>query len=199
MGKSNNLTWHHAIVKKQDRHVLNGHRSCILWFTGLSGSGKSTLANAVDHALFENGYRSYVLDGDNIRHGLNGDLGFDDNDRKENIRRIGEVAKLFVDSGQIISTAFISPFREDRELVRNKLEPGEFIEVYLNCPIDVCEARDPKGLYKKARKGEISDFTGIHSPYEKPENPEIIIETNKLTIEESVDKILTYIKENNIL
>jgi adenylylsulfate kinase len=199
MGKSKNITWHEAMVTKQKRHKWNGHGSCILWFTGLSGSGKSTLANAVDQALFEQGYQSYVLDGDNIRHGLNSDLGFDEKDRKENIRRIGEVAKLFVDSGQIVSTAFISPFRADRDLIRTKVEPGEFIEIYVHCPLDVCEARDPKGLYKKVRRGEISDFTGIHSPYEEPFNPEIVIETNKHSVEQSVEKIISYIKEKKLL
>lgn len=190
-----NITWHHSTVTKKDRHHLNSHKSCVLWFTGLSGSGKSTLANAVDHALFKQRYMSYVLDGDNIRNGLNSDLSFKIEDRKENIRRIGEVAKLFVDSGQIVSSAFISPFREDRELVRNMFAPEEFFEIFLNCPIQVCENRDPKGLYKKARKGEISDFTGITSPYEIPNHPEIIIDTNKKTIEESVEKILSYLKE----
>lgn len=197
MGK--NITWHQSTVTKMDRHTLNGHKSCVLWFTGLSGSGKSTLANAVDHALFMRGIRSYVLDGDNIRHGLNRDLSFRKEDRKENIRRIGEVAKLFVDSGQIISSAFISPYLADRELVRNMFAEGEFIEIYLHCPIEVCESRDPKGLYKKARKGEIAEFTGITSPYEKTDQPEIFIETNKMTIEQSVSDILAYLKERKIL
>jgi adenylylsulfate kinase len=199
MGKSINITVHDLTVTKKDRQYVNGHKSCVLWFTGLSGSGKSTLANAVDHALFQQHYKSYVLDGDNIRQGLNSDLGFGIEDRKENIRRIGEVAKLFIDSGQIVSTAFISPFRTDRDVVRNMLEAGEFIEIFLNCPIQVCENRDPKGLYKKARKGEISDFTGISSPYEIPYNPEIIIETNQLTVEQSVHSILSYLKEKKIL
>jgi adenylylsulfate kinase len=198
MGNSD-IAWHHSTVTKQNRHLLNGHKSCILWFTGLSGSGKSTLANAVDYSLFQQHMRSYVLDGDNIRHGLNRDLGFQKEDRKENIRRIGEVAKLFVDSGQIVSSAFISPFREDRKLIRNMFEAEEFIEIFLDCPIHVCEDRDPKGLYKKARIGKISDFTGISSPYEIPYNPEIIIETNKITIEQSVKEILSYLKEKKIL
>ncbi|MEH7254405.1 adenylyl-sulfate kinase [Neobacillus niacini] len=197
--KSNHITWHHSSVTKKDRHLLSGHKSCVLWFTGLSGSGKSTLANAVDHALFRNTLRSYVLDGDNIRHGLNRDLRFGAEDRKENIRRIGEVAKLFVDSGQIVLSAFISPFREDRELVRNMFEADEFIEVYLRCPIQVCENRDPKGLYKKARKGEIPEFTGISSPYEMPNYPEIVIETDKMSIEESVEIIIVYLKDKKIL
>jgi adenylylsulfate kinase len=199
MGNRNNITWHHSTVTKADRHLLNGHKSCVLWFTGLSGSGKSTLANEVDYKLFEHRFRSYVLDGDNIRHGLNNDLSFGIEDRKENIRRIGEVAKLFVDGGHIVSSAFISPFREDRELVRNMFDSNEFIEIFLNCPIYVCEDRDPKGLYKKARNGEITDFTGITSPYEIPDYPEIIIETNKITIEQSVNKIVAYLKEKKIL
>ncbi|HEY4553287.1 MAG TPA: adenylyl-sulfate kinase [Bacillaceae bacterium] len=199
MGNSKHITWHDATVTKKERQLLNGHQSCVLWFTGLSGSGKSTLANAVDHALFQKDCRSYVLDGDNIRHGLNSDLRFAAEDRKENIRRIGEVAKLFVDSGQIISSAFISPFREDREQVRCMFEPGEFIEIYLNCPIDVCEDRDPKGLYKKARKGEIPEFTGISSPYEIPVDPEIIIETDRMSVGQSVEKILHYLEERGIL
>ncbi len=199
MNKTSNITWHHPTVTKRDRQLLNGHKSCVLWFTGLSGSGKSTLANAVDHTLFKEHFRSYVLDGDNIRHGLNRDLSFQAEDRKENVRRIGEVAKLFVDSGQIVSSAFISPICEDRDLVRRMFEPGEFVEIYLHCPIQVCENRDPKGLYKKARKGEIPNFTGITSPYEAPENPEIIIDTNRMTIEQSVEKVLAYMKNREIL
>ncbi|MDN3017012.1 adenylyl-sulfate kinase [Paenibacillus sp. BSR1-1] len=198
MGNSN-ITWHQSAVTKTDRHLLNGHKSCVLWFTGLSGSGKSTLANAVDHALFGLGFRSYVLDGDNIRHGLNSDLSFRPEDRKENIRRIGEVAKLFVDSGQIVSSAFISPFQGDRELVRQLFEPEEFIEIFVKCPIDICEDRDPKGLYVKARKGEIPEFTGISSPYEIPDNPEIIIETNKLSIVQSVEAVIAYLRVKKIL
>lgn len=196
---SNNITWHHMTVTKKDRHHINGHKSCVLWFTGLSGSGKSTLANAVDYALFQQNFRSYVLDGDNIRHGLNNDLRFGDEDRKENIRRIGEVAKLFVDSGIIVSSAFISPFREDRTLVRKMFETGEFIEIFVNCPIHVCENRDPKGLYRKARSGVIPNFTGITSPYENPHNPEILIDTNQMTIDQSVQQIIGYLKEKQIL
>lgn len=199
MKKDNHITWHQAAVTKEERQKLNGHKSCVLWFTGLSGSGKSTLANAVDKALYQQKYRSYVLDGDNIRHGLNNDLSFRKEDRKENIRRIGEVAKLFVDSGQIVSSAFISPFREDRQLVRKMFTEGEFIEIYLNCPIQVCEHRDPKGLYRKARMGEIPEFTGISSPYEIPDQPEIIIDTDKMTIEQSVETVLSFLKEKEIL
>ncbi len=199
MGKSTNITWHNSTITKQDRQFLNGHKSCVLWFTGLSGSGKSTLANAVDFRLHQLKCNSYVLDGDNIRHGLNKDLSFNKEDRQENIRRIGEVAKLFVDSGQIVSTAFISPFREDRELVRELFNPDEFIEVFVNCPIAVCEERDPKGLYQQARQGKINEFTGISSPYEQPDNPEITIQTNEMTIDQSVEKILHYLKEKKIL
>jgi len=199
MSSSKNITWHQSTVSKEDRYLLNGHKSCVLWFTGLSGSGKSTLANAVDRALYQQNIRSYVLDGDNIRHGLNCDLSFGMEERKENIRRIGEVAKLFVDSGLIISSAFISPFLEDRELVRNMFNPGEYIEIFLNCPINVCEDRDPKGLYKKARIGEITDFTGISSPYEVPINPEIVIESDIVTLDQSVVKIFDYLKGKKIL
>lgn len=197
--ESNHLTWHQATVTKKDRQQKNNHKSVVLWFTGLSGSGKSTLANAVDYELYKQNYQSYCLDGDNIRHGLNRDLTFRKEDRKENIRRIGEVAKLFVDSGQIVSTAFISPFRADRVLVRNMFEEEEFIEIYVKCPMHICEERDPKGLYKKARAGEISEFTGISSPYESPYKPEIVVETNILTIEQSVSKILSHLKDKKIL
>ncbi|WP_338452273.1 adenylyl-sulfate kinase [Niallia oryzisoli] len=199
MKLSNNIIWHYMTVTKKNRHDLNGHKSCVLWFTGLSGSGKSTLANAVDYALFQQNCRTYVLDGDNIRHGLNSDLSFEEKDRKENIRRIGEVAKLFVDSGIIVSSAFISPFRDDRQLVRNMFEKNEFIEVFVDCPIQVCENRDPKGLYKKARSGMIPGFTGIDSPYEKPNHPEILIDTKQMTIEQSVQKIMDYLNEKQIL
>ncbi len=199
MAKLENIIWHSSTISKKDRQYLNGHKSCVLWFTGLSGSGKSTLANAVDQELFRNGFRSFVLDGDNIRHGLNSDLSFHKLDRKENIRRIGEVAKLFVESGHIVSSAFISPFREDRELVRNMFGDNEFIEIFCNCPIQVCEDRDPKGLYRKARKGEILDFTGISSPYEAPTSPEIIIETSNSSINQSVKQIFSFLQAKCIL
>lgn len=199
METQKHIVWHHSTVTKKGRQQLNGHKSCVLWFTGLSGSGKSTLANALDYSLYSQGYQSYVLDGDNIRHGLNRDLSFGANDRKENIRRIGEVAKLFVDSGQIVSTAFISPFQHDRELVRNMFEADEFIEIYVKCPIGICENRDPKGLYQKARNGEIAEFTGISSPYEAPNQPELIIETNKQSIEDSIGRIIQYLREKKIL
>jgi len=166
----------------------------VLWFTGLSAAGKSTLAHAVHELLFREGWHTYVLDGDNVRHGLNGDLGFSDEDRRENIRRIGEVGKLFVDAGVVVLAAFISPFREDRDRVRALLEPGEFIEVYVKCDIELCEKRDPKGLYQKARTGEIPQFTGISSPYEEPLSPEMVIDTGELSIDDSVAKIREYLE-----
>ncbi|HWO96156.1 MAG TPA: adenylyl-sulfate kinase [Bacillus sp. (in: firmicutes)] len=196
---SADITWHDSAVTKEDRRKQNGHQSFILWFTGLSGSGKSTLANAVAKALFDRKIRNYVLDGDNIRFGLNKDLGFSEKDRKENIRRIGEVAKLFVDSGQVVLTAFISPFQQDRNEVRQLTEENEFIKVYVKCPLDECEKRDPKGLYQKARKGEIKEFTGIDSPYEEPTNPELIIETNKYSLEDCVKRVLMYLEGRQLI
>ncbi|MGE7760123.1 adenylyl-sulfate kinase [Peribacillus sp. NPDC097895] len=193
MNKNTNVTWHESSLTKELRRKQNGHESTVLWFTGLSGSGKSTIANAVAKELYNRNIRSYVLDGDNIRHGLNKDLGFSEEDRTENIRRIGEVSKLFVDSGQFVLTAFISPFRADRQIVRDLLEDGEFIEVYIKCPIEECEVRDPKGLYDKARKGIIKDFTGIDSPYEVPEQPEIILESDQYSIEECVEQVIGYL------
>lgn len=195
MSQSTNITWHDHAVTKKDRREKNKHHSYVLWFTGLSGSGKSTVANAVAKRLYEDQTNSYVLDGDNIRFGINKDLGFSDEDRKENIRRIGEVSKLFVDSGQVVLTAFISPFREDRDRVRALLEENEFVEIYIKCSIEACEARDPKGLYEKARKGIIKDFTGISSPYEEPLKPELIVDTEKHSIEECVEQIVQYLKE----
>ncbi len=193
--KATNIVWHQAKITKEDRHKLNNHKSCVLWFTGLSGAGKSTLAIEVERELYNYGIRTYVLDGDNVRHGLNKNLGFSPEDRKENIRRIGEVAKLFVDSGLFAITAFISPYREDRDMVRSMHPEGEFIEIYVKCDLEVCEKRDPKGLYKKARLGEIKEFTGISAPYEEPLNPELIIETDKQTIEQSVQQVVGYLKE----
>lgn len=199
MGKEQNIIWHHSTILKHERQQQNQHKSCVIWFTGLSGSGKSSLANALDQVLFSKKVQSFVLDGDNIRHGLNAGLGFSKEDRKENIRRIGEVSKLFVESGKIVSTAFISPFREDRDQVRALFPDGEFIEVYVKCPISVCENRDPKGLYKKARNGEISEFTGISSPYEEPNQPELVIESDQLTISQSIETIIDYLKQREIL
>ncbi len=197
--RSSNIRWQNGDIDREKRKVLLNQKSACLWFTGLSGSGKSTLARSVEKALYEMGQLSYVLDGDNVRHGLNGDLGFSDEDRKENIRRIGEVSKLFVDAGLLTLTAFISPFRADRKAVRNMLEQGQFIEVYVNCPLDICEQRDVKGLYAKARKNEISAFTGISSPYEAPENPEIRVNTGEKNLEESTKIIINYLKENHII
>ncbi|MCL6585864.1 MAG: adenylyl-sulfate kinase [Anoxybacillus sp.] len=194
-----NIVWHHATVTKEDRRTKNGHHSAVLWFTGLSGSGKSTLANAVSKKLFELGVQNYVLDGDNIRHGLNKDLGFSAEDRTENIRRIGEVAKLFVDSGQFVLTAFISPFTRDRQLVRQLLANDEFIEIYVKCPLEECEKRDPKGLYKKARNGEIREFTGIDSPYEEPVSPELTIETHRHSLEQCVEQVIAYLRHRQFM
>jgi adenylylsulfate kinase len=199
VSKSTNITWHDAAVTKESRRRQNKHGSFVLWFTGLSGSGKSTVANAVAKELYEREIKSYVLDGDNVRHGLNKDLGFSDDDRTENIRRIGEVSKLFVDAGQVVLTAFISPFKGDRELVRNLLEENEFIEVYVKCPVAECEKRDPKGLYEKARKGLIKDFTGIDSPYEEPYQPELVIETDSSSIEECVEQVIQYLQGKNVI
>lgn len=191
----NNIVWHDQLVTKQEQREKNRHHSGVLYFTGLSGSGKSTIANAAARRLHTLGASTYVLDGDNVRHGLNSDLGFSDEARKENIRRIGEVAKLFIDSGQLVFTAFISPFREDRDSVRRILEEDEFVEVYINCPLEACEERDPKGLYEKARAGVIPEFTGISSPYEEPENPELVLETDRFTVEECVDQLIAYLRE----
>lgn len=199
MKKATNITWHETAITKGERRAQNGHGSCVLWFTGLSGSGKSTIANAFSSYLYEQGISEYVLDGDNIRHGLNKDLGFSDEDRAENIRRIGEVAKLFVDSGTIVTTAFISPFRSDRNQVRSLFDEGEFVEIFVDCPIDECERRDPKQLYAKARRGEIKDFTGIDSPYENPVEPELTIQSHKVTIEEAVKEIADYLVSKNII
>ncbi len=197
--KSNHIVWHEATLTKEARHQQNKHKSLVLWFTGLSGSGKSTLANAVEKRLYEMGARSYVLDGDNVRHGLNKDLGFSPEDRKENIRRIGEVASLFVDAGVIVLTAFISPYREDRSMARSLLLEGEFIEIYVKCPLEECEKRDPKGLYDKARKGIIPEFTGISSPYEAPDSPEITIDSHLLSLEESVNKVISYLHNHSFI
>lgn len=194
----NNIHKYSYRVDKSIRQQKFGHLSPVIWFTGLSGSGKSTLANALEARLFELGYKTYVLDGDNVRMGLNKDLGFSDNDRKENIRRISEVANLFSDSGTLTLTAFISPFIEDRQIARDIIGDS-FIEIWVKADLEVCETRDPKGLYKKARIGEIKNFTGIDSPYQQPENPELIIETDKLDIEQSVDSIIDYLKQKNIL
>lgn len=197
--KSSDVVWHNASVSHDDHVKLNGHKPAVLWFTGLSGSGKSTVANAVDLMLHQLHAKTYVLDGDNVRHGLNGDLGFSDVDRVENIRRIGEVSKLFVDAGLLVSTAFISPFIADREMVRGQLEEDQFVEVFIDTPIEVCELRDPKGLYKKARAGEIKNFTGIDSAYEAPVNAEVHVKTADKSIEACAAQVVRYLQENNYL
>ena len=197
--KATNTTWHQATIDCAAREQLLNQKGCIIWLTGLSGSGKSTLANEVASVLHQNQHLTYVLDGDNIRHGLNKNLGFSPEDREENIRRIGEVANLFADAGVITATAFISPYRADREKVRSLLEGGRFVEVYVACPIEECEKRDPKGLYKKARSGEIKGFTGIDAPYETPENPEIVIDTSVLNLEDSARKVIGYLESANLI
>lgn len=197
--KATNVTWHHADITKEDREKQNGHKAVVIWFTGLSGSGKSTLAHAVENALFDAGCRTYVLDGDNIRHGLNKDLGFSPEDREENIRRIGEVASLFTQAGVIAMTAFISPYRADRDKARSIAGEGNFVEVYVKCALDVCEARDPKGLYKKARAGAIPEFTGISAPYEEPDDPEVAVDTGALTLEESAEAVLAALRSRGII
>jgi adenylylsulfate kinase len=194
-----NIVWHHAEISRSHRESLNGHRSVILWFTGLSGAGKSTLAHAVEAKLHQQSCRTFVLDGDNIRHGLSKDLGFEDADRKENIRRIAEVAKLMLEAGNITLTAFISPFRLERQLARNTVSDGDFIEIYCKCDLTVCEQRDVKGLYRKARLGEISHFTGITSPYEPPVNPEIVVDTHRMSVDECLACIFSYLHKTSVL
>lgn len=197
--KKDNVTWHHSKVTRDMREKQNGHRSFILWFTGLPASGKSTLAHEVEDRLHQMGCKTFVFDGDNVRHGLNKDLGFSKENRKENIRRIGEMCKLFIEAGVIAFAAFISPYREDRDMVRKLVGDGEFVEIYCDCSPEVCESRDKKGLYTKARKGEIPEFTGISAPYEIPGNPEIILDTAKISVAENVKRVLEYLKERNLL
>jgi adenylylsulfate kinase len=197
--KATNIVWHQGAITREDRQQLNGHRGCTVWLTGLSGSGKSTIAVEVEKRLLERGVRTYILDGDNVRHGLNKNLGFSPEDRTENIRRIGEVAKLFSDAGLVALTAFISPYRADRDQVRAIMQPGDFIEVFVDCPVEVCEQRDVKGLYKKARAGEIKEFTGISAPYEAPSKPEMVIETSGQSVEKSALQILAYLERQGII
>ncbi len=196
---SNNIVWHDHHVGKEERSKIKDQKPCILWFTGLSGSGKSTIANAVESKLLELGKHTYLLDGDNVRMGLNKGLTFSNEDRIENIRRIGEVSKLFVDAGTIVLTAFISPFQEDRDQVRALAAEDEFIEVFIDTPLEVCESRDPKGLYQKARKGEIPNFTGISSPYEAPKQPEIHVKTDTQSLEDSTEQIINHLKNKRFL
>lgn len=197
--KSTNIVWHHATITKELRHQLNGHKSAVLWFTGLSGSGKSTLAHAVEERLYQLKCHTFVLDGDNVRHGLCSDLGFSSEDRKENIRRIGEVAKLITEAGVIVATAFISPFKADRNVVRNLLPHGDFFEIYCKCSLEMCEKRDVKGLYKKARAGEIQEFTGISSPYEAPDKPELVVNTGEQSLDECADAVIGMLKGRGII
>lgn len=197
--RSSNTTWHQATVTRGRREVLNGHKSYILWFTGLSGAGKSTLAHALEESLYGLGCRTFVFDGDNVRHGLCGDLGFSAQDRQENIRRIGEMSKLIIESGVIALTAFISPFREDRRRVRSLVAPGDFVEIYCRAGLDVCERRDVKGLYRRARAGEIPEFTGISSPYEEPEQPELVVDTGSNTLAACVEQVLGYLQRTERL
>jgi adenylylsulfate kinase len=197
--KSSNVIYHQATVTRKRRNKLNKHRSVVLWFTGLSGSGKSTLAHALEEKLFQKGCRTFVLDGDNVRHGLNSNLDFSESGRTENIRRISEVSKLMLESGLIVMTAFISPFNKDRNEARKLITNDDFIEIYCKASLETCEARDVKGLYKRARAGEIKNYTGIDSPYEEPNNPELIINTNDETLENSASKILNFLEENLII
>lgn len=192
--KATHITWHAGEVTREDRARAHGHRGATIWLTGLSGSGKSTIAHRLERALLDRNVFAYVLDGDNVRHGLNNDLGFSPEDRTENIRRVGEVARLFTDAGALCITAFISPYRADRAAVRGRMEPGDFVEVYVATPIEVCEARDPKGLYAKARAGEIADFTGVSAPYEPPESPEIVVHPDLHDADECVAKIVSWLQ-----
>jgi len=197
--KSKNITWHHGLVEREEREKKNKNKGVILWYTGLSGCGKSTIANALEKKISDSGYHTYVLDGDNIRFGLNKNLGFSPEDRTENIRRIGEVAKLFVDAGIVVSTAFISPYCKDRDRVRDIVEKGDMIEIFVKCDLEICEQRDAKGLYKKARAGEIPEFTGISAPYEEPEKPELVIDSGKHSVEECTQMVIDYLKDNYYL
>jgi adenylylsulfate kinase len=197
--KATNIVWHQGAVTRADREQMNGHRGCTVWLTGLSGSGKSTIAVALEKALWSRGVRAFILDGDNIRHGLNKNLGFSPADRTENIRRIGEVAKLFSDAGMVAVTAFISPYRADRDQVRAIMQPGDFVEVLVDCPLEVCEQRDVKGLYQKARAGQIPEFTGISAPYEPPLRPELTIRTHTQSVEESVRQIVGHLEAQRLI
>lgn len=196
---TNNVVWHRSMVTRERRNHQNCHKSAVLWFTGLSGAGKSTLAHAVEEELHLMGYRTFVLDGDNVRHGLSSDLGFSAEDRSENIRRIGEVAKLMIEAGVIAMTGFISPFRADREMVRNLMPHGDFLEIYCKASLETCEARDVKGLYKRARTGEITNYTGIDSPYEAPDKPELEVDTEQCTLKESIKLVLELLVERGVI
>jgi adenylyl-sulfate kinase len=196
---ADNIVWHDHKITRAERSVNKNQKPCLLWFTGLSGSGKSTIANALDVVLHKRGYHTFLLDGDNVRHGLCSDLGFSDDDREENIRRVGEVCKLFADAGLIVMSAFISPFTSDRRMVRKLFPAGEFIEVFMDTPLETCEERDPKGLYRKARSGEIKHFTGIDSPYEIPSHPELRLDTSTMSVETCVDTLIAYLLERELI
>ncbi|HQS36812.1 MAG TPA: adenylyl-sulfate kinase [Methylotenera sp.] len=197
--KNKNILWQDPLVKRAERNQRNGHKSVVLWLTGFSGAGKSTLAHAIERRLYEQDCATFVLDGDNVRHGLCNDLGFTQQDREENIRRVGEMAKLFTEAGVIAITAFISPYIADRERVRSILPAGEFVEIYCRCALDICESRDVKGLYAKARKGLISDFTGISSPYEPPQNPELTVDTGTKSLDECAEQVIDYLRQQQII
>jgi adenylylsulfate kinase len=199
MNKSSNVVWHHATVTRQRRENLNNHKGAVLWFTGLSGAGKSTLAHAVEEELHQRKCRTFVLDGDNVRHGLCSDLGFSLDDRSENLRRIGEVAKLFIESGTVVLTAFISPLQDDRKKVRKLMPHGDFIEIFCKCSIDICEDRDVKGLYKRARAGEIPEFTGVSSPYEEPKKPELVVNTGEEALEDCVNQVIGFMQSRGLI
>ncbi|MFC5469666.1 adenylyl-sulfate kinase [Cohnella suwonensis] len=198
MTENKTIVWQNRLIDRVSRSRILGHNSCVIWLTGLSGSGKSTIATSLENELHHQGVLTYVLDGDNIRHGLNNNIGFSEADRKENIRRVGEVSKLFCDAGVITIVALISPFEEDRNSVRSQFSNGEFVEVFVKCPLVECENRDPKGLYKKVREGKIPNFTGIDSPYEEPKNPELVLETNTMSIEDCIKRLIDYLVENPI-
>lgn len=193
------VVWHETLVSRDDRHRLNKHRSVLLWFTGLSASGKSTISHHLEKELFDRNIRAYVLDGDNIRHGINANLGFSRSDRKENIRRIAELCKLMVDAGIVVLAAFISPYREDREFVRDKVGRESFFEIYVKCSVEVCEKRDPKGQYRKARQGVIKNYTGISAPYEEPEHPDLILDTEELDVQSAVQKVLYLLESKKFI
>ncbi|WAH36937.1 adenylyl-sulfate kinase [Alicyclobacillus dauci] len=197
--QTNNVTWHQTSVSRNSRQQRNGHRGCVIWLTGLSGSGKSTVANQLSLALFQRGVQTYVLDGDNLRCGINSNLGFSDEDRDENVRRVAEVAKLFVDAGMVVIAAVISPMKHQRDMARKKFGANEFVEVFVDCPLDVCQTRDPKGLYKKARQGKIVGFTGIDAPYQPPAHPQVTVQTHVQSIEQGVDRILHYLNAHRTL
>lgn len=199
MSISNDVVWHSVAVTRAQREIANAHRGAVLWFTGFSGAGKSTLAHAVEAKLHSLGCRTFVLDGDNVRHGLCGDLGFSQQDRVENIRRVGEVAKLYLEAGVITMTALISPFKSDRAKARSLVPQGDFFEIYCRCPLEVCESRDVKGIYRKARTGTIKEFTGISSPYEPPENPDLIVDTDRLSLRNSIELVLDLLKEQGVI